>query len=117
MAQSFAALSRNKTVNATGSHAGQLPKGERGGIELLLVHHVEHLGKQGEVVEVKRGYAFNYLLPQGLATGDRAKGATASGTAGGGDPVTAATGPARPPICASVLSISLPSAACSAASF
>lgn len=46
----------------------RLPKGERGGIELLLVHPVEHLGKQGEVVEVKRGYAFNYLLPQGLAT-------------------------------------------------
>jgi large subunit ribosomal protein L9 len=46
----------------------RLPKGQRGGIELLLVHNVEHLGKQGEVVEVKRGYAFNYLIPQGLAT-------------------------------------------------
>ncbi len=46
----------------------RLPKGQRGGIELLLVHQVEHLGKQGEVVEVKRGYALNYLLPQGLAT-------------------------------------------------
>jgi large subunit ribosomal protein L9 len=46
----------------------RLPKGNRGGIELLLVHAVEHLGKQGEVVEVKRGYALNYLLPQGLAT-------------------------------------------------
>jgi large subunit ribosomal protein L9 len=46
----------------------RLPRGERGGIELLLVHSVEHLGKQGEVVEVKRGYALNYLLPQGLAT-------------------------------------------------
>lgn len=45
-----------------------LKKGERGGIELLLIHNVEHLGKQGEVVEVKRGYAFNYLVPQGLAT-------------------------------------------------
>ena len=48
--------------------AKRLPRGNRGGIELLLVHTVEHLGKQGEVVEVKRGYAFNYLLPQGLAT-------------------------------------------------
>ena len=48
--------------------AKRLPKGDRGGIELLLVHNVEHLGKQGEVVEVKRGYASNYLLPQGLAT-------------------------------------------------
>ena len=48
--------------------AKRLPKGDRGGIELLLVHNVEHLGKQGDVVEVKRGYAYNYLLPQGLAT-------------------------------------------------
>ena len=48
--------------------AKRLPKGPRGGIELLLIHDVEHLGKQGEVVEVRRGYAFNYLLPQGLAT-------------------------------------------------
>jgi large subunit ribosomal protein L9 len=46
----------------------RLPKGNRGGIELLLIHNVEHLGKQGEVVEVRPGYAFNYLLPQGLAT-------------------------------------------------
>ena len=52
-------------IEATGR---RLPKGNRGGIELLLVHTVEHLGKQGEVVEVKRGYAYNYLLPQGLAT-------------------------------------------------
>ncbi len=52
-------------VKATGR---RLPKGERGGVELLLVHNVEHLGKQGEVVEVKRGFAYNYLLPQGLAT-------------------------------------------------
>jgi len=48
--------------------AKRLPKGKRGGIELLLIHAVEHLGKQGDVVEVKRGYASNYLLPQGLAT-------------------------------------------------
>ena len=68
MSQSSTVTSRPRSVNATGSHTGQLPKGQRGGIELLLVHNVEHLGKQGEVVEVKRGYAFNYLLPQGLAT-------------------------------------------------
>jgi large subunit ribosomal protein L9 len=55
-------------ATAAGAHTGQLPRGSRGGIELLLVHNVEHLGKQGEVVEVKRGYAVNYLLPQGLAT-------------------------------------------------
>ena len=46
----------------------RLPKGENGGIQLLLIHNVEHLGKQGEIVEVKPGYARNYLLPQGMAT-------------------------------------------------
>ena len=38
-----------------------------GGIELLLIQTVADLGKQGEVVTVKRGYADNYLIPQGLA--------------------------------------------------
>src|SRR5437763_16952480 len=46
----------------------RLKRGEHGGLELLLVQSVDHLGKQGDVVEVKRGYAMNYLLPQGLAT-------------------------------------------------
>jgi large subunit ribosomal protein L9 len=46
----------------------RLPKGPRGGVELLLIQSVDHVGNQGEVVEVKRGYAMNYLLPQGLAT-------------------------------------------------
>jgi large subunit ribosomal protein L9 len=46
----------------------RLPRGENGGVQLLLIHNVEHLGKQGELVEVKRGYALNYLVPQGLAT-------------------------------------------------
>lgn len=46
----------------------RLPKGDHGGIELLLIHKVESLGEQGEVVQVKPGYANNYLLPQGLAT-------------------------------------------------
>ena len=32
------------------------------------IQSVDHLGKQGEVVEVKAGFANNYLLPQGLAT-------------------------------------------------
>jgi large subunit ribosomal protein L9 len=39
-----------------------------GGIELLLVENVEHLGQQGEIVRVKPGFARNYLLPMGLAT-------------------------------------------------
>lgn len=46
----------------------RLPKGQQGGVQLLLIHNVEHLGKQGDIVEVKNGYAMNYLLPQGLAT-------------------------------------------------
>ena len=49
-------------------HFKRLPEGENGGIQLLLVQPVDHLGKQGDVVEVKRGFAMNYLLPQGLAT-------------------------------------------------
>jgi len=46
----------------------RLPKGPTGGIELLLIQTVEDLGQQGDVVEVRPGYANNYLLPQGLAT-------------------------------------------------
>jgi large subunit ribosomal protein L9 len=46
----------------------RLPKSKHGGIQLLLIHNVEHLGRQGDIVEVKSGYALNYLLPQGLAT-------------------------------------------------
>jgi large subunit ribosomal protein L9 len=45
----------------------RLAKGPHG-VELLLVQHVEHLGKQGDVVQVRPGYAVNYLIPQGLAT-------------------------------------------------
>ena len=50
------------------SRPKRLPRGKNGGIELLLIQSVEHLGKQGDVVEVKTGYANNYLIPQGLAT-------------------------------------------------
>ncbi|QWW19630.1 50S ribosomal protein L9 [Schaalia sp. 19OD2882] len=35
--------------------------------KLILTHDVEHLGAAGEVVEVKDGYARNYLVPRGLA--------------------------------------------------
>jgi len=35
--------------------------------ELLLMDDVPNLGKTGETVKVKDGYARNYLLPQGLA--------------------------------------------------
>jgi large subunit ribosomal protein L9 len=33
----------------------------------MLIQNVEHLGKAGDVVEVKAGHANNYLLPEGLA--------------------------------------------------
>jgi large subunit ribosomal protein L9 len=43
-------------------------KGKHGNLKLVLTEDVPHLGKQGEVVEVKPGYGRNYLLPRGLAT-------------------------------------------------
>ncbi len=46
----------------------RLPTGPHGGIELLLIHSVEDLGHQGDVVEVSPGYAYNYLMPHGMAT-------------------------------------------------
>ncbi|MSQ95349.1 MAG: 50S ribosomal protein L9 [Gemmataceae bacterium] len=46
----------------------QVLKGNHGGMQLLLTEDVAHLGSQGDLVEVKHGYARNYLLPQGLAT-------------------------------------------------
>jgi large subunit ribosomal protein L9 len=36
-------------------------------MEIILREDVAHLGKAGEVVAVKDGYARNYLLPRGLA--------------------------------------------------
>ncbi|MBX9678223.1 MAG: 50S ribosomal protein L9 [Gemmataceae bacterium] len=46
----------------------QTIKGSHGGMMLVLTEDVQHLGKQGDVVEVKPGYGRNYLLPNGLAT-------------------------------------------------
>jgi large subunit ribosomal protein L9 len=48
-------------------HFSRLPKGPNGGIQLMLIQNVEFLGKAGDVVEVKKGYANNFLLPEGLA--------------------------------------------------
>jgi len=36
-------------------------------MEIILRQAVENLGKTGDVVNVKPGYARNYLLPHGLA--------------------------------------------------
>jgi large subunit ribosomal protein L9 len=45
----------------------QVLKGPHGGMQLVLVEDVAHLGRQGDLVEVKHGYGRNYLLPYGLA--------------------------------------------------
>ena len=49
-------------------HRNQIPKGPHGGMQLVLTEDVPHLGKQGDVVEVKPGYGRNYLVPRGMAT-------------------------------------------------
>ena len=38
-------------------------------MKLILTQPVSGLGSAGDVVEVKDGYARNYLVPRGLATG------------------------------------------------
>ncbi len=62
------ATTKQKKLKRRPTQAKRLPKGPNGGIELLLIQSVDHVGKQGDVVEVKNGYALNYLLPEGLAT-------------------------------------------------
>lgn len=36
-------------------------------MKVILLNHIEKLGKKGEVVSVKRGFARNYLIPRKLA--------------------------------------------------
>src|SRR5215213_1779310 len=45
----------------------QIKKGAHGGTKVVLVNDLVHVGKQGDLVEVKPGYARNYLIPYGLA--------------------------------------------------
>ena len=45
----------------------QVKKGPHGGTLVVLVDDTAHVGKQGDVVEVKSGYARNYLIPYGKA--------------------------------------------------
>jgi large subunit ribosomal protein L9 len=62
-------MSKTKTQKQTAPpRFKRLPRGPNGGVQLLLIQSVDHLGRQGDVVEVKAGYANNYLLPHGLAT-------------------------------------------------
>ena len=57
---------------STQTRRGRVGRGVGGSsnthVEVLLAESVESLGKQGEIVRVKPGYARNYLLPHGLAT-------------------------------------------------
>jgi len=46
----------------------QVRKGSHGGMQIVLTEDVPHVGKQGDLVEVKPGFGRNYLLPRGLAT-------------------------------------------------
>jgi len=41
------------------------PRGRHGNVKLVLVEDVQYLGKQGDLVEVRPGYARNFLLPRG----------------------------------------------------
>jgi large subunit ribosomal protein L9 len=36
-------------------------------VEVILLQHVENLGRRGEVVRVRPGFARNFLLPRGVA--------------------------------------------------
>lgn len=45
----------------------QVKKGAHGGTMIVLVEDVAHVGKAGDQVEVKPGYARNYLIPNGYA--------------------------------------------------
>ena len=56
-----------KDKRARRHQTSKLPTGKNGGVELILLHEIDKLGKIGDLVEVKRGYAVNYLIPQGLA--------------------------------------------------
>jgi large subunit ribosomal protein L9 len=62
-------MPNTKAKHRSSAHRSRsLRKTPTGNVELLLVQSIDHVGKQGEVVAVRPGYARNYLLPQGLAT-------------------------------------------------
>ncbi|MGL4593316.1 MAG: 50S ribosomal protein L9 [Thermoguttaceae bacterium] len=59
---------RNKQARLRRRSNKRLPLGPSGGVQLMLIQTVDPLGKQGDIVEVRPGYANNFLIPQGLAT-------------------------------------------------
>lgn len=61
-------VERNKRARIHRRGGKRLPIGPQGGVQLLLIQTVDPLGKQGDIIEVRPGYANNYLIPQGLAT-------------------------------------------------
>ncbi|GHT21977.1 50S ribosomal protein L9 [Planctomycetales bacterium] len=58
---------KRKISQAAKRSGKRLPVVEHG-VQLLLIQTIDQLGKQGDIVYVKPGYANNYLIPQGLAT-------------------------------------------------
>ena len=46
----------------------QVLRGKHGNMKLVLTEDVTHLGKQGDMVEVRPGYGRNYLVPRGMGT-------------------------------------------------
>lgn len=68
MAKKAAAVAAKKKLPAKKvKHREQVRKGLNGGMQLVLIEDVPHLGKQGDLVEVKLGYGRNYLVPNSLA--------------------------------------------------
>ena len=53
-------------------------------MQVILLHDVEALGLRGDVVDVKRGYARNFLLPRRLAETERQVCGIEMRVAGGG---------------------------------
>lgn len=82
-AKAKAAATHARTVNQTQAAAAILADVRRPGVErrrnhptrakgghmqVLLTNAVPHFGQPGDLVNVRTGFARNYLLPQGLAT-------------------------------------------------
>ncbi|MBA4189018.1 MAG: 50S ribosomal protein L9 [Planctomycetaceae bacterium] len=54
-------------------HQHHVKKGKNGGTLIVLVNDLLHVGRQGDLVEVKAGYARNYLIPYGMAVAPSAE--------------------------------------------